>query len=126
MKRPWAISLIAGYSVAVGCLPLSVSIKLFIDNQVTTLAAGIQLLPALTLFLVGFGLWRLLRWGLWLAVAYYTLDLILAFPDFLDVIRCPDADYMAYTVLVMLQATISMAVLLVLLRPEVRRLFGVK
>jgi uncharacterized membrane protein (DUF2068 family) len=124
MQRPTGLSIIAGYAVVVGLLPLAVSVKFLLDASTPAWAAVVQLLPALWVLAAAWGLWQLRPWGLWMSVAYFCFVVFWTGPEFLDVVSGWGSPLTFYSFLVIGQTSISLVILAYLLRPVVRRRFG--
>jgi len=107
----------------VAILPLAVSVKFLVDEDVPAWAALVQSLPALVMFAFVIGLWRLRRWGLWLAIFYYAFTLLWTLPDIIGALGSAGSEYPIYTVITGWQFLVAGVILSYLLQPSTRNLF---
>lgn len=124
MKRPLGISIIAVYAGLVGLLPFAVGVQFFLDSRVSAWSAILQLLPATIVFLFVFGLWKLRRWGLWLAVIYYIFIVLYTFPKILEVVTSTSFQFKPYVAMISWQILVSILILTYLFRPSIRSIFN--
>lgn len=122
-SRPLGVSLIAIYAGFVAILPLAVSVKFLVDENLPAWAALVQSLPALVMFAFVIGLWRLRRWGLWLAIFYYAFTLLWTLPDIIGALGSAGSEYPIYTVITGWQFLVAGVILSYLLQPSTRNLF---